>query len=63
MGFLDDAMDKAKDAIAEHDEQVDDAIERAGDILDDKTGDVHTDNIDKGVDFLQDRTGAGDTNP
>ena len=63
MGFLDDAMDKAQDAIAEHDDQVDDAIEKAGDIVDDKTGDKYADHIDKGQDLLQERTGEGDTNP
>jgi hypothetical protein len=61
MGFLDDAMDKAKGLIDEHDEKVDDAIEKAGDLVDDKTGDKYAGQIDKGQDFLQEKTGEGDT--
>jgi hypothetical protein len=62
MGFLDDAMDKAKGLIDEHDEKVDDAIEKAGDLVDDKTGDKYAGQVDKGQDFLQEKTGEGDTN-
>ena len=43
----------------EHDEQVDDGLERAGDAAAGKVG--HADQIDKGVDFAQEHTGAGDT--
>jgi hypothetical protein len=63
MGFLDDAAAKAKDLADQHDEQVDDAIEKAGDLVDEKTGDKYADKVDQGQDFLQDKTGAGDTNP
>jgi hypothetical protein len=62
MGFLDDAMDKAKGLVDEHDEKVDDAIEKAGDLVDDKTGDKYAGQVDKGQDFLQEKTGEGDTN-
>ena len=48
MGFLDDAMDKAKDPIDEHDDKVDDAIEKAGDVVDEKTGNKYAGQIDKG---------------
>jgi hypothetical protein len=61
MGFLDDAMGKAKDAFAEHDEKVDDAIEKAGDMVDDKTGDKYAGQVDQAQDFLQEKTGEGDT--
>ncbi len=63
MGFLDNAADKAKGLIDQHDEKVDDAIEKAGDVVDDKTGDKYAGHVDKAQDFLQDKTGAGDTNP
>jgi hypothetical protein len=59
MGFL----DKAKDLLGKHDDKVDDAIEKAGDVVDEKTGDKYADQVDKGQDFLQDKTGEGDTNP
>ena len=61
MGFLSDAMDKAKGLIDKNDDKVDDAIEKAGDLVDDKTGDKYADQIDKGQDFLQEKTGEGDT--
>ena len=35
MGFLDDAVDKAKGLVDQNDEKVDDAIEKAGDLVDD----------------------------
>ncbi len=57
MGFLDDA----KKLVSEHDEQVDDAIEKAGDLADDKTGGKYADQIDKAQDFAQEKTGDGDT--
>ena len=66
MGFLDKfkgRSEKLKDLARENDDKVDDAIEKAGDMVDDKTGDKYADQIDKGQDFLQDKTGAGDTNP
>ena len=63
MGFLGDAADKAKNLVDNNDDKVDDAIEKAGDVVDDKTGDKYADNVDKGQDFLQDKTGEGDTNP
>ncbi|GAA2499921.1 hypothetical protein GCM10010435_04350 [Winogradskya consettensis] len=57
MGFL----DKAKDLADKHDEQVDQGLEKAGDQVDQRTGDKYSDQIDKGVDQAQARTGAGDT--
>ena len=57
MGF----MDKAKDFADQHDEQVDQGIEKAGDQVDQRTGDKYSGQVDKGVDAAQQRTGAGDT--
>jgi hypothetical protein len=54
-------MDKAKDAADDHDKQVDEGLEKAGDQIDSRTGDKHSSQIDKGVDEAQQRTGAGDT--
>jgi hypothetical protein len=63
MGFLDSAMDKAKALVNKNDDKVDDAIEKAGDVVDEKTGDKYADQVDKAQDTLQDKTGTGDTNP
>ena len=57
MGF----MDKAKEFAEDHDQQVDQGIERAGDEVDQRTGEKYSAQIDKGVDQAQQRTGAGDT--
>ena len=57
MSFLDDA----KKFIDEHDDQVDQAIEKAGDLVDDKTGGRFADKVDKVQDVAEEKTGAGDT--
>lgn len=59
MGFL----DKAKDFVDQHDEQVDQLLEKAGEQIDERTGNKYTSHIDKGVDAAQEHTGAGDTQP
>jgi hypothetical protein len=58
-GFL----DRAKDFADDHDEQVDQGLDKAGDLADEKTGGRYDDKIDKGVDIAQERTGDGDTQP
>ena len=57
MGF----MDKAKDLADKHDEQVDQGIEKAGDQVDQRTGDKYDSQVDKAQDAAQQRTGTGDT--
>lgn len=57
MGFL----DKAKDLIGSNDDKVDEAIEKAGDVVDDKTGGKYEGQVDKAQDLLQEKTGEGDT--
>jgi hypothetical protein len=54
-------MDRAKDFADDHDEQVDQGIEKAGDLIDDRTGNRYSEQIDKGTDQAQERSGAGDT--
>ena len=54
-------MDKAKDFADDHDKQVDQGLEKAGDQVDDRTGSKYSAQIDKGVDQAQERTGTGDT--
>jgi hypothetical protein len=57
MGILDDA----KKLIDEHDDQVDQAIEKVGDVVDDKTGGTYAGQVDKAQDLVEQRTGDGDT--
>jgi MT0933-like antitoxin protein len=54
-------MDKAKDFADQHDEQVDQGLDKVGDEADRRTGGGHTDQIQQGVDQAQQRTGQGDT--
>jgi hypothetical protein len=54
-------MDKAKDVADQHDEQVDQGLEKAGDAASDRTGGKYDDKIDQGVDAAQQRTGDGDS--
>jgi hypothetical protein len=54
-------MDKAKDFADDHDKQVDEGLEKAGDQVDERTGNKHSSQIDKGVNAAQERTGGGDT--
>jgi MT0933-like antitoxin protein len=54
-------MDKAKDFAEEHDEQVDQGVQKAGDQVNKRTGDKYDQQVDKGVDMAQQRTGQGDT--
>ena len=56
-------MDKAKDALDQHDEQVDQGLEKAGEQIDQRTGSTHSDQIDQGVDAAQEHTGEGDQVP
>jgi len=56
-----DFLKKAKDFVDEHDEQVDQALEKIGDEVDKRTGHKYSDQIDKGVNEAQKRTGEGDT--
>ncbi|MFC0507723.1 antitoxin [Micromonospora costi] len=53
-------MDKAKDFADKHDKQVDQGLEKGGEMADRRTGGKHEEQIDKGVDRAQARTGGGD---
>lgn len=55
-----DFMDKAQDFADKHDKQVDQGMEKAGEQVDQRTGEKHSGQIDKGVDAAQQRTGEGD---
>jgi MT0933-like antitoxin protein len=60
MGFLDEAKglaDQAKDLAEEHSDQVDQAVQRAGDLIDDKTDDKFKSQIDQGQQFIEDQLG------
>ncbi len=47
-------VDKAKDLVAGNKDQVKDGIDKAADVVDDKTGNQHTDKIDMAADKAKD---------
>lgn len=50
MGFSDNLkglVDKGKQAAAENSDKIEDAVEKAGDFIDDKTGGKYADTVDK----------------
>lgn len=53
MGLLDDA----KDAVADHQDQVDGAVEKGGDLVDEKTGGEHAGQVDQAEDKVEDLLG------
>jgi uncharacterized protein YycO len=55
-------FDKAKKLLDQHDSQVDDAIEKLGDVVDQKTGGKYADKVDQAQHLLEEKTGDGDTN-
>jgi hypothetical protein len=57
-------FDKAKDALSPHSEHVDAAIEKAGDLVDERTGGKFAEHVDTGQDFAAERVhGYADGEP
>ena len=52
-----DFLDKAKELAEQHDDKVDEALDRGGDAVDERTGGKYSENIDKGVEWAQEHTG------
>ncbi len=57
MGFMDSAkglFSKGKDMAAEHGDKIQDGIDKAADVADDKTGGKYSDKIDTGAEKAKD---------
>ena len=54
MGFLDDAKAKLTEAVDKHGDKVADGIDKAAELLDDKTGGRHADKIATGAEKAKD---------
>jgi hypothetical protein len=48
-------FDKAKDALSGQQDKVDAGVEKAGDMVDDKTGDKYTERVDQGQETAKDK--------
>jgi hypothetical protein len=55
-------FDKAKDLAREHGDKIDQALDKAAEVVDQKTGGKHSDTIDKVVAEAKKRTGEGEQN-
>lgn len=51
-------FDKAKEKLGENGDKVDQGVDKAGDVVDEKTGGEHADQVDKGQDFAKDKLGG-----
>jgi hypothetical protein len=54
-------LNKAKEFADSHDEQVDKAIDRTGEEVDERTGQRYDKQIDKGAEFAKEHTGEQDS--
>lgn len=48
---------KAKEAANQHKDKIDGAVDKAGDIVDQKTQGKYADKVDQGQDFIKNKTG------
>ncbi|WP_027659952.1 antitoxin [Salinispora fenicalii] len=55
-------MDQAREYVEKQDEQVDRGMEKAGGMLNERTGGRYKKQVDRGVDMMKSRTGEGDRN-
>lgn len=58
-----DMVNKAKDLAADHPDQVDQGIDKAGDAADARTGGQHASQVDKAQEAVKDRLGGADQQP
>lgn len=49
------ALEGLGDFVGKNRDQVDGAIEKGGDFIDEKTGNKHAEHVDKGQDFLREK--------
>jgi Flp pilus assembly protein TadB len=56
-------FDKAKDLAREHGDKIDEALDKVGDVVDEKTGGKHREKIDKAIGEAKKHTGDGTSRP
>ncbi len=57
MGFMDDALDKAKDLAGDNADKLDGAVDQAAEFVDEKTGGKFSDQIQSGADTAKEQLG------
>ncbi len=58
MGLFDEMKDKAEELAKEHPDQVNEGLEKAGEFLNEKTGDKFGDQIEQGENFAKEQLGS-----
>ena len=58
MGLFDEIKDKAEELAKEHPDQVNEGLEKAGEFLNEKTGDKFGDQIEQGENFAREQLGS-----
>ena len=51
-------FDKAKDAMSGQQDKVDAGVEKAGDMVDERTGDKYTEQVDQGQEMAKEKLGG-----
>jgi len=54
-------LDRAKSLLSGNKDKANSAVDKAGDLVDDKTGGKYADQVDKVQDVAEEKTGDGDT--
>ena len=57
MSFMDKAKAKLTEAVDQHGDKIAQGIDKAGSVVNEKTGGKHADKIDKGVGVAKDKLG------
>jgi len=57
MGFMDDALDKAKDLAGDNADKLDGVVDQAAGLADEKTGGKFTDQINSGAEQAKEQLG------
>lgn len=60
---LGDIVNKVKDLAADHPDQVNQGIDKAGDAVDERTGGKHASQVDKAQDAVKGHLGGADQQP
>lgn len=62
MGLFDEIKDKAEELAKEHPDQVNEGLDKAGEFLNEKTGNKFGDQIEQGENFAREQLGSDGDN-
>lgn len=56
-------FDKAKEFLGQHGDKVDQGVDKAGDMVDERTQGKHAEHVDRAQDLVKERIGPNETPP